>query len=419
MSNHIHNVYPVKTQKRIHPSDPLHVGHFYGKQRNHISMMDERQALILYLARMHQLAIDSGMPRGFCRIPISLTRLRKWVYDYRVALDYFFTVEQTGFRISNDNKELSIIVPKDLGTQKDPEEIMRAIIEKNLEYAVPPIPTEGVVSKVFIQFENGEYIREKLKEHKRFDLWAPVEFLLNYPSPEINFWFKPSGKLQLRDTSVWPIHGIETWPSWLREALFGTGIDIESAYTQYLLNIIRTSEGGERRCELMFPELIQSFENKSQWREDLCIKLGIFPDDEGIHAIKKICMSLANGGKISGAIATSTSGHSSVKDVLMDALPGASLDRLFKAGEALGSISREYTQARRIACLTETSKYPSRKNQKAVFRSYFQWEREARYAIWETVGRIGIMVHDGIDGIPKDLCDSAAHVLNDIGLRVD
>jgi len=98
--------------RRVHHSDPLHVGRFYpASQRQHRRSMKDRQDLILYLASLHASASRSGRPLGFCEIPIRLTSLREWVYDYRVALDRFFDVRRTGYRIG-DLHDLSVITPK-------------------------------------------------------------------------------------------------------------------------------------------------------------------------------------------------------------------------------------------------------------------------------------------------------------------
>lgn len=408
-----HVVYPVKTNKPVEPNDPLHVGNFYkDKQRFHKKTHEERQAYILYLAQLHRAAMQSNMPIAFRRMPLSLTKLRSWVYDYRTAFDYFFEVVQTGYNLSDESKELSIVVPKPLGIMEVP-----IVVERELVYDPPPLPDEGEVSKVYVQFENSEMIYDRLAKEGRFDLKAPVDWLLNQPTAEVNFWFARAGKLQLRDTSIWPIKGIETWPSWLRVALFGEGIDIESAYTQYLLDIVKQSYGDSERFKLLFPELIASFHDKQAWREDLCCKMGLDTSDESIKVVKKVCMGLANGSKVSPLIMTGSSGHSTIKDAIMEARPDASLDGLYGIGQHLEKISREYSNARRIACIVETQRYPSRVNQKSVFRTYFQWERDARYKIWEAVGRMGIMVHDGIDGIPIHLHRDAIEVVMTLGIK--
>ena len=409
----IQPIYHVRASKPVLPGHPLYVGNFYRDvQRVHRKVMDERQSLILFLARIHQDAVKSGMPLAFCRISISLTQLRKWVYDYRRVFDYFFDVAETGYRINEEKREITVVIPK-------PIPKMREIAKQKILYDVPPLPNEGVVSKVFIQFQNADEIRRKLQETNRFDLMAPVDWLLSRPIPELNVWFSPSGKLQLRDTSTWPIKALETWPSWLRVLLFGEGVDIESAYTQYLLKTVRESYiGKEHLFQMLFPELIRSFEDKTAWRNELCEDLGMEITEENISAVKRICMSLANGSRVSGNILVGNSGFSAVKTLLEEVMPNPSESQLFANGIRLSKIAKEYACARKIACMSETKKHPTRENQKEVFRTYFQWERDARYKIWEAIGNMGIMVHDGIDGIPPEFLEEAKRATEKMTIRI-
>ena len=407
-----HIVYKVKTDTPVLPHDPLHVGNFYkDKQKFHKKSMDERQALILYLAKLHREAMQVKGPIGFKRIPICLTRLRKWVYDYRIAFDCFFDVVQLGYNIDSDNKELTIAIPKPISISGTPE-----VFNRKLFYEPPSLPNEGAVSKVWIQFENADYIYQRLNEENRFDLKAPVDWLLNHPTREVNFWFVPSGQLKLRDTSIWPIHAIETWPGWLRVALFGEGVDIESAYSQYLIEKIRGIYSVQQ-LDMYFPNLMDSLNNKKQWRLMLCDTLKLPHNDESIKVVKNVCMGLANGSKISGQILAGTSNHSQIKETLLDAKNDYTVDELYSIGAFLGKVGREYSHARKIACLVETKKHPSKQNQKSVFRTYFQWERDARYRLWEAVGRKGIMVHDGIDGIPTHLHEKAIRAIMSVGIK--
>jgi hypothetical protein len=61
---------------------------------------------------------------------------------------------------------------------------------------------------------------------------------------------------------------------------------------------------------------------------------------------------------------------------------------------------------------------PNRKNVKEVFSSYFAWERKARYELWEEVGRHGIMVHDGLDGVPEVYLEKLPFLIKSLGLRL-
>lgn len=408
-------IYRVAAPKALHHSDPLHVGRFYPHvERRHAKLMQDRQDLILYLANIHSAAVKTGKPLGFCSIPMRLMSLRDWVYDYKVVFDHFFDVQQEGYHVG-DKFELSLITPKRLKLDE-----IRATTKaaEKLIYVPPPLPSDTVISKVYVQQHKAKQIGERLAATGRLDLNAPVQWLL--AQPEVNFHFARSGRLQLRDTSVWPIQAIETWPSWLREELFGCGIDIESAYTQFLIEHIREAYADRPHLvQLLFPDLIRSLEDKALWRMEICCDvLGLEYTDENISIVKKICMSLANGSRISPTIMVGHSSYSVTRDIIIKAAPESSLNSLAAIGERLSAISTQYQAARKVVCALEMKVNPSRLNQKKVFASYFEWEREARYAIWEAVERHGIMVHDGIDGIPEQYLTDIPKLISNLGLRL-
>lgn len=401
-------IYRVRSTDAIHYSDPLHVGRFYsGAQRVHRKTTNCRQDLILYLAGIHAAAVKTGQPLGFCRIPMRLTSLREWVYDYRPAFDYFFQVVEQGYNLANGQNEISIVIPKKL-----PHDIVR----HKLEYVPPPRPASGVESTVFIHQHRADAIRKKLTDTGRLDLHAPVNWLLQHN--EVRMIFAPSGRLQLRDTSVWPISAVETWPAWLREDLFGEGIDIESAYTQFIVTHLRDAYADRpQMVNVMFPDLIRSLEDKKKWRQEICEGvLGLEPTEQNIGIVKKICMSLANGSRISPGIMLS--GFSVTKDIIIQKTEDVTPSNLIKIGERLSNISKQYSHARKLVCCHEMGVSPSRANQKLVFASYFQWERTARYKIWEAVGRHGVMVHDGIDGIPPEYLRDIPGLVKSLNIRL-
>lgn len=378
-------------------------------------MMQDRQDLILYLASIHRAAMKSGNSlRGFCRIPLRLMSLREWVYDYKTVFDYFFEIVQTGYHVG-DRHEISTVIPRKL-----PDEVIAPIVARKMVYVPPSLPTDGTVSKVFIQQQHKHAIMARLASSGRLDLHAPVEWLLNLPSNEVNFYFVPAGKLQLRDTSVWPICAVETWPSWLREQLFGEGIDIESAYTQYLMQHVHEAYGREvEMVKTLFPDLLRSLRDKAQWRREICEDiLGLDFNDENIGVVKKVCMSLANGSKISPGILLGNGSYSITRDIIVKSANDVTPSNLIRIGERLSGIARQYSRARKIVCMTELGFNPSRVNQKQVFSSYFEWEREARYRIWEAVDRHGVMVHDGIDGIPAQYLQDIPGLVNSLNLRL-
>ena len=413
-------IYRVATTEKLHFSDPLHVGNFYPKiQRHHPGKMHQRQDLILYLAHLHNSSLKSGKPPGFCLIPIRLMALRDWVHDYRVVLDHFFEVRQRGYNLGGDDHEISIITPRVLSRTSFAAASKAA---ENLTYVPPPLPcgNEDVVSKVFVKRENKDSIIAKLNEVGRLDLLAPVTWLLTRPSAEFNFYFARSGKLQRRDTSIWPIKAIETWPGWLREALFGEGIDIDSAYTQFLLEGLKEANvESPHLTKLLYPDLVRSLEDKAEWRREICVDLlGLDHTPENISVVKTLCMSLANGSRISPAILTGAGGFSLTRDIVIENAPNISISNLTAIGNRLSSISRQYTTARKVLCSAKIGLNATRKNQKLVFQSYFDWEREARYLIWEAVGRHGIMVHDAIDGVPKEYMKDIPALVKELNIRL-
>lgn len=407
-------IYRVSSSEPLHPADPLHVGRFYPHmERYHSRKMQDRQDLILYLASIHSASIKTGKPLGFCRIPMRLMTLRQWVYDYKEVFDHFFEIVSHGYSLGEKN-DISYVIPRKLPV----DEVVKP--KRKLLYLPPPLPTEGVVSKVFVQQEKREAIMAKLAVSGRLDLHAPVEWLLSRPTNEVNFYFSPAGKLKLRDTSTWPIAAIETWPSWLREELFGPGIDIDSAYTQFLIEHLKSAlEGREHTLPLLYPDLIRSLEDKKAWRRELCVDvLGLPYNEDNINTVKKICMSLANGSRISPAILAGNSSYSITRDIILQKTEDLTATNLIRIGTRLSQISKQYAAARRLVCAIEVGLNPSRQNQKKVFATYFEWERAARYEIWNAVDRHGIMVHDGIDGIPEQYLQDIPALIASLNIRL-
>ncbi len=416
-------IYRLKARKQPRPMDPLHVGNFYRKERLHREAMQDRQDLILYLAKLHAMASLRGHPRAFNTVKLRLTDLREWVYDYRPALDYFFEVQSLGYNLGEDNNEITTLIPKDLGLHTHVQ-----TQGFGLEYEPPPRPDDGIVSKVFVRRDyvydkptvgrSKPTIFEKLEDEGRYDLIEPVKWIWQHE--ELNFVFKPAGKLQQRDTSVWPVPAVETWPSWLREALFGPGIDIDSAYTQYLMQHLRVIYADRPQLmQTLFPDLIALINNKHAWRRDLCENvLGLEWNDDNLDLIKTVCMSLANGSRISPGILDNGQSFSVTAQIIIKAAQEVTPSRLETIGRRLQSVSRQYSQAKKDVCTMELGLNPTTRNQKRVFGSYFEWEREARYAIWEAVDRHGIMVHDGLDGVPASYLQDIPGLIQQIGVRI-
>lgn len=409
-------IYRVVSTSPVHNSDPLHVDNFYpDKQRLHHRTRNKRQDLILYLANLHSAAIRAKMPLGMIHIPMRLMSLRDWCQDYHVVLNTFFDVLQRGYNLGDGNHEISTLVPKKLATGKAREASKHA---SNLVFSPGQAPDSEVISKVYVRQDKREQILKRLADCQRLDLHSPVEWLLD--RPEVNFHFERSGKLQQRDTSVWPVRGVETWPSWLREELFGPGIDIDSAYTQFLVAHLRDVMIDQPSLlNMLYPDLLRSLVDKKRWREELCRDvLGMEITDDNIGIVKRLCMSLANGSRISPAILTGCRAFSVTSDIVISCTDDVSILNLMKIGKRLEGIGKQYVMARKAICAHHLHRNPSRINQKLVFSSYFEWERIARYMIWEEVGRHGIMVHDGIDGIPQEHLDRLPEIMEGLSLRL-
>lgn len=406
-------VYRVSSTKTIHHSSPLHVSNFFpNKQRWHQRKMQDRQDLILYLAKLHADSVSSGMPLGMIHIPMRLMTLRDWVQDYRVVLDEFFEVIQLGYNLG-EKHDVSTLIPKPVTVRTFQE----ASSELNLEYALPIIEGETVQSKVFVQQKNCDSIIQRLRTDGRLDLLSPVRWLLS--KSELVFHFRPAGRLKLRDTSVYPVQAIETWPSWLRESLFGEGLDIDSAYTQFLLFKLQdTKHTSQNLLKLLYPDLLKSVSNKAEFRRELCEDiLRIEFSSENISKIKQLCMCVANGSRISPAILLSGGSYSECAEIIKGCVTDLSPTNLIRIGKRFESIARQFSTARRAIC-SMSNQRASRQNLKEVFCSYFAWEREARYAIWELVGRHGIMVHDGIDGVPQQYIDQLPELIRKLGIKL-
>lgn len=410
--------YKLSTAEPLPPNHPLHwTGFWPDLQRLHRGRTEARQDLVLWLANLYHGTLKSGKPRAFCSVQVQLTLLRDWVRDYRSALDYFFEVKQLGYHLDEEKREITTLVPKFL----KPEELeLIEHIANDARFVPQSQPENATISKVYLQpnLELKSLIARVLIDG-RPELVPPLRWLLKQPS-ELNFHFIPSGRLQQRDTSVWPISGIETWPSWLREELFGPGIDLDAAYIQFLMENLKLAFKGQAQLlQTLFPDLIRLLEDKEAFRRELCTQVLQRPyDDRNKTLIKRVLMSIANGSRASAAILTNGSEFSQTAMLINEAAPNATTSELTAIGDRLQRISDQFASAKRHACIGLLKRAPNRQNVKAVFSSYFAWERKARYALWEAVDRHGIMVHDGLDGVPQRYLNRLPELIDSLGLRL-
>lgn len=411
--------YKLAPKSPLPPNHPLHWTRFWPDlQRLHRGRIEARQDLVLWLANLYHGATKSGKPLGFCGIQVRLMDLREWVRDYRPALEYFFEIKRLGFYFDDENTELTTLVPKRLESH---ELTLITKTAKHLKYLLPECPGGTVVSKVFLQkgLDRKSLVARTLIAG-RPEIVPQLNWLFEQPNSELEFHFQPSGKLKKRDTSVYPICAIETWPSWLREELFGPGIDLDSAYVQFLLHHLKSAHADRPALmHTLYPDLFRLLHDKEAFREELVTQ--VFQreyNDKYRSLIKQVIMSLANGSRISPTLLTNGSGFSLTAELIIDAAPEATVDDLTQIGRRLKRIADQFASARRVACLEALKKSPTRKNVKEVFGEYFSWERKARYALWEECGRHGIMVHDGLDGIPREHLDRLPELIEVLDLRL-
>jgi hypothetical protein len=410
--------YKLSTAEPLAPTHPLHWTQFWPDlQRLHRGRSEARQDLVLWLANLYHGTIRSGKPRAFCSVQVQLTELREWVRDYRPALDYFFEVKQLGYHLDEEKREITTLVPKFL----KPEELgLIEAVSNEARFTPPPLPEHATISKIHLRpnLDLKSLIVRTLIDG-RPELVPPLRWLVKQSS-ELNFHFVPSGRLKQRDTSIWPISGIETWPSWLREELFGPGIDLDAAYIQFLMEHLKLAFKNKRHLlPTLFPDLIRLLDDKEAFRRELCTQVLQQPYDEKNRAlIKRVLMSIANGSRASAAVLTNGAEFSQTAKLINDAAPNATLSELTTIGNRLQRISDQFASAKKYACVELLKLAPSRVNVKAVFSSYFAWERKARYALWEACDRHGIMVHDGLDGVPQEYLDRLPELIKTLGLRL-
>ncbi len=413
------SVYPVDVVQELDRSNPLFVGHFFPLQGMWWRKRKQRQGLIISMAlAWNRLVKKNKSNPGFIEEEILITHLTKQVKDARVILEHFFTVKRIGFNYGDSNKSPTVIAPRRLN--KKTRDAIENII--NEVHFAPGLPPKGkyTVSKVFVRRPNRSEVIAKLTETQRDDLIPPVSWLLDQ-TLTLEFYFEPSGKLQARDKSVWPIRSIELWPSWLRSELFGTVVDLENAYNQFIMSKLREKyKDDDKKLGMRYPDLFAAYTDKQQFRETLCTDFLRLPvEEDSLDVVKKLLMTLANGSNVTPGLIASGSSRSEAVRMIQENCPHLAPTELITLGRRLSSIAKQFASAKRDLCLYLLKERPTRKNQKQIFSLYFQWEREARHKIWNLANCTGLHLHDGVDGISVDNPETFAYdVLEQTGLQV-
>lgn len=410
----------LKFDGEIHYTNPLYVGNYFHLKGMWWKKRKQRQNLILSVAASwYRVTKNNTTFPGFIEEEILLTSLTSQVKDAKVILEKFFTISRIGFNFNNGLKSPTLVRPKKL--QQNVINAIKLILD-DLVYDPGDEPTDSklTASMTKIRKHRRDFIKSELMSTGKSHLLPAVNWLLNQENDEIKFYFQPAGRLQARDKSVWPIKSIETWPGWLRTELFGTVVDIENSYLQFLTRALEEKyKNSPSLLNLKYSHLINATNDKTSFRKRICCDvLHLDYTDENIKVVKKIIMSLANGSNISPLMLVNPTGRSEAVNLVMQANPNLTHEQRSNAGKILGFICKQFKAARKDLCIHLHGAKPTRQNQKRIYQSYLEWERVSRYKIWEIAGKTGLMLHDGIDGIYGNVDDLVNKIDSIANLKV-
>jgi hypothetical protein len=411
--------HPIRTSLEIERTNPLHVSNFYNLEGMWWSKRKRRQAMVLSIAvAWYHATSKLRKAPGLLEEEMLLTALTSQVGDAKKILTHFFTIKRTGFNFNNGTKSATLVSPKKIS-----DELISAIEQllNTSKFCPGPEPDEKdyVTSEVVVRKDRWLYVKERLHSEGKEELISAVNWL--YEAERVTFYYKAAGKLQARDVSVWPIRSLEMWPGWLRKELFGTVVDIENSYCQFLVShLYRKYMGNMKLLELKYPELLKADRQKKEFREDICKNVLHLPiSSENLKHVKTLIMALSNGSRASPGLMLDGSSRSEAVRVVMQANPTLTAEQLISAGNRLQTITRQFRAAKKDICLNVLKIKPTSENLKKVFQMYFSWEREQRYNIWEMTNFSGVNAHDGLDGvIISDENTFANDVFEKHGLRI-
>ncbi len=381
------------------------MGHYFDLKGMWWKKRKQRQGLVISIALgWYRLFKRQRSAPGFIEEETLITNLTRQVKDAKVILQHFFEIKRVGFNFNDGNKSPTIISPKKLN-RKIIKSIEGLLNEVHFDPGPAPTDKKLTVTTVPVLRKNAASIKLQLRTEKREDLLAAVSWLLERDT--VDFFYKPSGKLQARDTSVWPIRAIEMWPGWLRKELFGRVVDIENSYCQFIINNLYSKYShSDSIIQLKYPDLFRADRDKHNFRAELCRDLLKLPiNDDNISVVKRLIMALANGSNATPALMTNGSGRSEAVRIVLEANPTLKPSELVEIGKRLSFITKQFRAAKKELCIYLLNAKPTAANTKRIFSVYFEWEREQRYKIWEAVGRTGLHLHDGIDGVINHLSD--------------
>jgi hypothetical protein len=412
--------HPVEVEQDLARDNPLFVGNFFHLKGMWWNKRKIRQGLIISIAvAWYHLTKKNAAAPGFMSEEILITALTQQVSDAKHILEQFFTITQLGYNFGDGNKQPTQVSPRKLPA-KMVATIINIVDEVRFNPGLPPTNKKLTKSSLKLQSGVAVSIIQRLKITEREDLIPAVTWLLKHTN--IDFYYEPAGTLLARDKSVWPIKSIEMWPGWLRTALFGRVIDLENAYCQFIMKSIEPHYAAHpHKLKMKYPDLVSMDVDKTNYRIELCRDyLKLEPTDKNIGLTKRLLMSLANGSNATPSLMTNGSGRSEAVRIVHEMNPDLLPSDMITIGNKLSSIAKQFKNVKKDMCLHLLKVKPTRENQKQIFKMYFEWERKARYQIWEAVGQTGLHLHDGIDGIESELDNEALvnHIASRTSLRV-
>ncbi len=331
-----------------------------------------KMELVQLLSFYYNQALLRKKRTGSAEFELSLLSLRNMVRDYQPAFNFFFEIVSKGYRLSNNDRELTMVVPK----RHDFD------IVANYIFSPDERPDSGVISKVYVKQDRT--LIDDVTRAGHITLIPKIKFLMDGPG-EFNFMFEPCGDLGLRDTCTWPIPGIEIWPSWIRHRLFGGTVDIKSAYIQFVVQQLTPKYGD--KSKILFDKIFTLWEQPDKIRKQVCDVLKVDYSSNRTD-VKRLLMSVAMGSKVSPSLVFHDMAFCTCATLINKIQPGISEEQAQAISDLLTPISAQFKFAKSSV---DTS-----------MPTYFKWERERRYILWELCDRHGIMMHDGLDGVPTN-----------------
>lgn len=400
----------------IHRHHPLWIGRFMTLGRVSYTDRQKLQKALLEISAVWYRTATWSENNSYKKYQFYKTSLRK-KYGRRALqlFDCFFNTYQTGYKfLPSIGSPDGVSVPSTVSPKDKPCNIegLRDTIKKWMQGAIwkpcaKPLSItldNSRVSRVEVRSDvDMEKLKELLQQPRWMHLTGQVNWILSEQSIDIYWQF--SGRTQQRETSVWPIKSIETWPSSIRLALFGSQVDIQCAMPQFVYHKIKEIDIANfghvtSFTERGFDDIKQMVEDTENWRKSLAAEMKMEWNEDTRKIIKKLVMALSNGSNISGKMLTSFFNHSVAVEIVQDQIMDDSWDYDFtmKVGDRLHKIAVQFRQAvKRI--LMHYGYKPTRKNRKRIFYLYFCWEKRVREQLWQMFNKSGLMMHDGLDGI--------------------